>query len=199
MVADGVTLGKLAAEHLRLVLGVVRLVGGEERHMDAQLLRRVQHLRGEARGTVVKRPVADLDIRFAGLHLFLQLADLAGVFAPLGKRFLHDVVETLALGAERFELRGLVLVFGKRVGKRRGERFALVAALRYVLTQRVLPRRHVRFELFGLGIDGLRLRPKVGGARFIVRRRNGAVLEKGEHAEAYRDERQTEQNIVNYL
>ena len=51
----------------------------------------------------------------------------------------------------------------------------------------------------GVGIDGLRLRPKVGGARFIVRRRNGAVREKGEHAEAYRDERQTEQNIVNYL
>ena len=113
-----------AAKHFGLVLGFVRLVRGEERYMDAQLLGFVEHLRSEARGAVVKCPVADLDIRFAGLHLFLQLADLGSILAPLGKRLFHDVIEPLVLGAKLFELRGLILVIGERRGKLGSERLA---------------------------------------------------------------------------
>ena len=133
MVGDRVAFGKLAAKHFGLVLGFVRLMRGEERHMDAQLLGFVEHLRSEARGAVVKCPVADLDIRFAGLHLFLQLADLGSILAPLGKRLFHDVIEPLVLGAKLFELRGLILVIGERRGKLGSERLALVAALRNIL------------------------------------------------------------------
>ena len=199
MVGDRVAFGKFAAKHFGLVLGFVRLVRGEERYMDAQLLGFVEHLRGEARGAVVKCPVADLDIRFAGLHLFLQLADLGSILAPLGKRLFHDVIEPLVLGAKLFKLRGLILVIGERRGKLGSERLALVAALRNVLAQRVLLRLHILAELVGAFIDELRLRAKVGGAGFVFRDRHGAILEKGKHAESHRDEREAKQNIVNYL
>ena len=83
----------------------------------------------ELEGNLLTLTAADPEIRFARLDLFLQLADLSRIFAPLGESFLHDVVEPLALGAELFELRGFVPVIGERAGKLGGKRFAFVTAL----------------------------------------------------------------------
>ena len=55
------------------------------------------------------------------------------------------------------------------------------------------------YNVFDNVAYGLRLRKEIGSARFVCRRRHGAVLQKREHAEAHRGERETEQNIVNYL